>query len=429
MKKISLFFKLNVLYMFRNKTRFILTLLGISIGLCIYILGNVGVDCYLQGLYRDAYNFDSDGVLVYDDKGEAIEKIQNYDSNIRINRYCCDLSHFTTDKDYIYKGVSLNNSINLIGMDCKVVGNIVPYMKNDDTISLAKARLLYGTDFSDDDIKKGTNSIVIEKSTALFWFQKENAVGEYVDVISPHGYDRFIVIGVIEDLPARRSDNMIFNKTIQQSNVEKISNGSIAFTPYKYLSDMAENVAIDWYTFDSSDVEDEGKLNIFIENLKKASIGRRSSVNIITQQDLIEEASQTERTLRVFINTIIIALIAISGFMIVTVYIFSVKERTYEIGVRRALGASGFDIVFQFVIEGIITSLVAFVVVLFICTVACNLTTAILVSKFYIDLRFVFSWKLILSTIGLTVLQGILFSMTPALIASKIRPTEAIRWD
>ena len=70
MKKLFLFFRLNVLYMFRNKARFILTLSGVSIGLLIYMLGNAGVDCYLERLYRNAKDFDTDGILVHDTEGE-----------------------------------------------------------------------------------------------------------------------------------------------------------------------------------------------------------------------------------------------------------------------------------------------------------------------------------------------------------------------
>lgn len=429
MKKLFLFFRLNVLYMFRNKARFILTLSGVSIGLLIYMLGNAGVDCYLERLYRNAKDFDTDGILVHDTEGELIDKIRNYDSNIHINRYCSELVAYSTDKDYIYKGISVNNSIELIGTDGGVVNEAVPYMKNE-TMYLAQARLLYGTGFTEDDIKKGTNSIVIEKSTSLFWFQKENAVGEYVDVVSPYGYDRFVVVGVIEDLPGKRSDNMRYNKTIQHADVAEFNNSSVAYTTYNYLANMMGNHGfMEWYTLNVTGREDGEQIKSLIYNLNENASLFSTPASIITQQVLLEEVGATERTLRVFINAIIVALILISGFMIVTIYVFSVKERTYEIGVRRALGAAEFDIVLQFVIEGVITSLVAYVVVLFFGAVVCNLATACLVSRFYMDIRLVFSWKLILSALGLAVLQGVLFSVLPALIASKIRPTEAIRWD
>lgn len=429
MKKSFLFIRLNVLYMFRNKARFILTLTGITIGLFIYMLGNVGVDCYLDSLYRDAYDFDENSIYVHDMDGEIIDRIRNYDSYARISRCCSTLESYSTDKNYVYKNVSINNSVELVGLNNGIMGGTVPYVKNEG-ISLARAKLLYGNDFSDEDIRNGTNSVIIEKSTALFWFQKENAVGENVDIISPYGYDRFVIVGVIEDLPGRRSDNMKYNKTIQQNITQEFSNSSVAYTTYNYLMNMVKgNGIVEWYTVSTADSKGNDQIENLIEELNSKAAMSGTPVSIITQQRLLEEVSSLERLLRGFINAIVVALILISGFMIVTIYVFSVKERTYEIGVRRALGAAEFDIVVQFVLEGIVTSLVASISVLLFGAVICNLATSYLINKLYMDIRLVFSEKLILSVIGLAMLQGILFSLMPALIASKTRPTEAIRWD
>ena len=144
---------------------------------------------------------------------------------------------------------------------------------------------------------------------------------------------------------------------------------------------------------------------------------------------MLDEVNDLESKMKGFINAIIVVIIIISGFMIVTIYIFSVKERMYEIGVRRALGASEFDIVYQFIIEGIITALVAGIMTMLVSVIACNLATSYLIGELYMDIRLVLSKELIFSMFGVSVLQGIAFCFIPAMIASKIRPTEAIRWD
>lgn len=429
MKKILLYIRLNILYMFRNKARFLLTVIGITIGLFVYMLGNVSVDSYIGSLYKEAYNFDKNSFLVYDEQDEIIGKIQEYSENLHVGRCNIASDSYSVNRDYYYKDIKINNSVNLIGLDNGVINSSIPYISNE-YIALARAEMLYGADFSDQNIKNGENCIIIERSTAVFWFQKENAVGEYLDVITPYGYDRFIVVGVIEDLPSRYSRNLEFNKIVEQNIAKEYNNTSVAYTTYDYLNNMVENSDIEErYIVNLTSQHQDGDIDELISELSEQSIVYGTNASIVSQSRLIDEISDLESKMRGFINAIIAVLILISGFMIVTIYIFSVKERMYEIGVRRALGASETDIICQFIIEGIVTALISSIVTLLLGTVICNLATAYLIGQLYMDIRLVLSNELILSMFGLSILQGIVFCFIPALIASKIRPTEAIRWD
>ncbi|MGN0379366.1 MAG: ABC transporter permease [Butyrivibrio sp.] len=429
MKKVLLYIRLNILYMLRNKARFWLTVGGITIGLFIYMLGNVAVDGYIDSLYKEAYNFDADSLIVYDEKDEIIDKIQELSVDNHICRCNIIDESYTINKDYVYKTTKIKNGVSLIGLDEGVMRSSVPYISNK-YIALTKAKILYGRDFSDEDIKNGENCIIIEKSTALFWFQKENAVGEYVDVISPYGYDRFVVIGIIEDLPSTYGRNLEFNKVIGQNVDREYNNSSVAYTTYDYLNNMVENNSIEErYIVNIGTGNQNEDISTLIRELNEKSVRYGMNVSIVSRSTLVDDVRNLESKMRGFINAIIVVMIIIAGFMIITIYIFSVKERMYEIGVRRALGASEFDIVYQFIMEGIITALTAGVMTFLTGVVVCNLATSYLIGKLYMDIRIVLSRELIFSMFGLSVLQGIVFSFIPALIASKIRPTEAIRWD
>ncbi len=429
MKKILLYIKLNIFYMFRNKARFWLTVLGITIGLFIYLFGNVAVDGYIDSLYKEAYDFDKDSFIVYDEKDKLIGEIKKYDADIRIGKYSIFHTSCDINKDYVYKNVKISNSVNLIGLNNTIEDSSVPYMTNE-SMSLAKAKFLYGRDFSDKDIRRGKNYAIIEKSTAMFWFQKENAIGEYIDVVSPYGYDRFVVIGIIDDLPCTRRKNLEFNKLIEQSVDNNYTNSCVAYTTYSYLNNMVESGDIEErYIVNVGTLDQDEDIAALINGLSEKSSLYDLDVSIVSRSILVEEVRNLESKIKGFINALIVVVILIAGFMIVTIYIFSVKERMYEIGVRRALGASEFDIIYQFVAEGIVTALVAAVITFMAGVVICNLATSYLIGKLYMDMRLVLSRELILSMFGLSVLQGIVFSFAPALIASKIRPTEAIRWD
>lgn len=428
MKKIWLYFRLNILYMFRNRARFILTVLGITIGLLIYVIGNVGVEAYMNSLYKEAYNFEKDCAIVLDDENQIIDRVQSLSNELGIHKCNFVGESYSLNNEYIYKGVKINNAMSLIGIDNKMLNSVVPYISNNN-ILLTKVEIVYGTDFSDEDIDTGKNYIIIEKSTAKYLFQKENAVGEYVDVISPYGYDRFMIIGIIEDLPVTNVKNLIFNRTLREEKETEYYNCMTAYTSYSYLNDMVgeENLQ-KRYIIDFGNVSDEEIFNK-INRLNEECTTYNIDAKIVSQNTMLEEVRILENQISGFINVLIVIMMCISGFMIITIYIFSIKERTYEIGVRRALGASGYDIINQFIIEGIVTAVIAGLITLVIAVVSCNFGTAYFVGSLYMDIKFIMSKEIIFSMFGLSILQGITFCFLPSLIASKIRPTEAIRWD
>ena len=176
MRKILLYIRLNVLYIFRNKARFLLTVTGISLGLLVYILGNVFADGYTDNLYKKAYSFDKDSFIVYDGQKKIINKLESYQKKFQINK--CNISHnaYSTNNEYTYKNIKVKNAVNLIGVNMGVLESAVLHI-NEGDILLEKAKLAYGTDFSDEEIKQGKNCVIIEKSTAVFLYQKERAAG------------------------------------------------------------------------------------------------------------------------------------------------------------------------------------------------------------------------------------------------------------
>jgi putative ABC transport system permease protein len=128
--------------------------------------------------------------------------------------------------------------------------------------------------------------------------------------------------------------------------------------------------------------------------------------------------------------------IAIAGFVITGLALFvgaigimnitfvSVKERTKEIGTRKALGARRRTILLQFLIEAVSISLVGGLVGLVI-TYGIGAGIKALMPA----LPLVFSTVLILTGLGLSVMTGILSGFIPALGASRLDPVEALRYE
>lgn len=423
MKRKILYFNLSLIYLLRNRSRFVLTVVGVVIGLFIFFIGNICIETYVESMYKEVNYFDDDSILIIDSNQKIINNLveRGYSNNLR--KYSMVGSKYIVAKEYIYRDKKISFGINLVGADYNLSNCALPY-KLDEKTMVSKSRLLYGRDINFEDIKLRKNVIIIEKSTAKMLFLDENAVGEYLDVISPYGYDSFEVIGIIEDLPYLKQHNFIFNSYIKNEKIEEVKYYFYAYTPYTYLEDMVDDdIYFKPYVFDKE------KNQISEMDMKMEIEWGDVDYSIITKSQLVAETRIVEKELKGILMIIVIFVILLSSFLNMTMYIFSIKERTYEIGIRRAVGATKLDIILQFVLEGIITALFAFVVTVFISVVICNFASVYFVEKLSIDIKIIIVPKLLFGTAGIAILEGILFSIIPAFIAARIRPTESIRWD
>jgi putative ABC transport system permease protein len=111
----------------------------------------------------------------------------------------------------------------------------------------------------------------------------------------------------------------------------------------------------------------------------------------------------------------------VGGFGIANIMFVSVKERTNLIGIQKALGAKNKFILFQFLIEAIILSLIGGLIGMFLVWVI-----AIILSS-TLDFEFVLSASNMLLGSGLAAFIGLIAGIIPAISASKLDPVEAIR--
>ncbi len=111
----------------------------------------------------------------------------------------------------------------------------------------------------------------------------------------------------------------------------------------------------------------------------------------------------------------------VGGFGIANIMFVSVRERTNQIGIQKALGAKSFFVLMQFLFESVFLSLFGGILGLVIVFIA------VLIARFGFDFELIMSFKNVSMGIMVSLLIGLVAGMIPAYIASKMSPVEAIR--
>lgn len=170
------------------------------------------------------------------------------------------------------------------------------------------------------------------------------------------------------------------------------------------------------------------------EELNDTSMMERmviSQLSSLISSDNIEAVTQDTVSSTVnnidSMTTILIALIGaisliVSGIGVMNIMIVSVYERTREIGVRKAIGATDFDILKQFLIEAILLTTFGGIL---------GVLVGLLfnfVSKF-IGVSFVVNLEVVMISLIFSILIGIIFGIIPAIRASKLKPIEALKYE
>jgi putative ABC transport system permease protein len=132
--------------------------------------------------------------------------------------------------------------------------------------------------------------------------------------------------------------------------------------------------------------------------------------------------------LSLFLTSMAAVSLVVGGIGILNIMLVTVAERTREIGLRKAVGATNGNIMKQFLFEsGVLTSIGGFIGI--IIGVVISFLMSILMKALGFDWSFVISlWSIILA-IGVSVLTGVVFGLYPSWKASRLDPIEALRYE
>jgi putative ABC transport system permease protein len=151
--------------------------------------------------------------------------------------------------------------------------------------------------------------------------------------------------------------------------------------------------------------------------------GSEDDFSLVNQQDILESVTQTTQTLTLFLGAIAAISLFVGGIGIMNIMLVSVRERTREIGLRKALGARESDILLQFMLEALIISLAGALIGLLI-----GVTIALIVNASGIMTATLSPGSMLLA-VAFAMMVGLFFGIAPARSAARLNPIEALRYD
>ena len=368
-----------------NKSRSFLTMLGIIIGISSVImlvgfttgtsedinnsLDNLGANVLTVNIHND------DNTLTYSDikdqKFNFVEKV------------------LPTSQGRNYaKTKSNSSSVTLIGT-------------TSDFLSVQKLHLNDGRNLSDLDIEKSSKVVLIGSEVASNLFENKNPLGEKILL----GSNYYTVIGVLED-----------------GNTSNSNIGGSIITPITTYSKISNDDTISTLYFVANEDLKDTKM---VESIINSQLGRLIStenIEIVTQDTISETAGEIDSMTNLLIGLVGAISLIVSGIGVMNIMIVSVSERTREIGVRKAIGATDFDILKQFLIEAILLTSFGGVIGII---VGCLFS---FISE-WVGTTFVLSLPTVLVALSFSVATGIIFGIIPAIRASKLKPIDALKHD
>jgi putative ABC transport system permease protein len=311
--------------------------------------------------------------------------------------------------------------------DVTVIGVTPSYM------NIYPAAVASGRFITENDLSEIANNCVIGDQAKRKLFGFKPVLGEHIKL----GDEWFTVIGVMSD---RGHAAKFSSATIRDQNLDVYVPVSTSQAKFGIEKDLVKtNVAYSGgtYTANQSKVQpeidditiklrpdaDAGEAASIVSRILTRRHNKAEDFSVTVPEELLRQSQATERIFNVVMMAIASISLMVGGIGIMNIMLASVLERTHEIGIRRALGATARTVTSQFLSEAVILSMSGGLMGL---ALGYAMTQAI---STYAAWRTVVTPISMLLAFGVSVATGVVFGYYPARQAARKDPIEALRYE
>jgi len=394
----------------KNKLRTFLSGFTVALGIFIFIV-LFGFGNGLKNQFKEFFLDDATNVLtIFPSK--TSKPYKGFKTNRQIEFKNDDIIDLEKNFKFFLENISpritryAQSSFKLESNNYRTVGVSPSY------IYFEKHVLMKGRYINNDDVTSKKKYAVIGRLVAQDLFGTDvDPLGEYINIDSSN----FKIIGIFKDSGGDNEERVIVmpyttRQLLEKSN-DKINQILVSFRPeLGYIGAVAFEDKIRNFFEVKKSIDPSDPRGIFIRNVAKDLKNNQTFSSVL--QYIVTFVG---------LGTLLAGIIGISNIMV-----FVVKERTKELGVRKALGASPNAIVGTILLESIfITTLFGYIGMIFGVVLLNNMGSS-LAEDYFIKNPYVDSYTAIFSTIIL-IIFGAIAGYIPAKRASKISPIEAMR--
>lgn len=378
--------------------------LGLFIFMVLFGIGNGLQNAFQQGFTRDAQNL----ITIFTGRTTSAYAGLQADRMVNLNNKDYDALTQSQPEKVQYATPRLSTNLNVIYG--KESGNYQISGANDHEANIENRKLLNGRFFTARDIANNYYVAVIGRMVQRDLIKNGNPVGKELEING----SIFKVIGVFADEGGDWDERMI---SIPITTLQQMKKGSDT------LSTVF--IAYDERLQPQEAIEYGKKLETELKNRKKVSPEDQNGVRIRNNAEDLKDSFTF-----LFVITIIVGFIGMGTLLagiigISNIMVYIVKERTQEIGVRKAIGAKPNSIIALIMQESIVITVISGFIGVGIGVLTLNLIGDRLEAYFIKDPCV--GWGLIIMAFICLVMAGLIAGFVPAYRASKIKPIEALR--
>lgn len=272
-------------------------------------------------------------------------------------------------------------------------------------LELERGRWLKGV-----DVDNHTCVAVVSASTATDLLGRTDVVGESLQLDGMS----FEIVGVLAEDDSDDAISALLGDSYE------------VYVPYTTLIRLANNVTTSVTTFYASGT-DTTSLDSAEAALKTALLERfdndEDAFSIFNQSSVMEALDSVTGTLSLLLGGIAAISLIVGGIGIMNIMLVSVTERTREIGIRKAIGASRGIIMLQFLIEAFVLSIMGCIIGIILSWAAIQIIDKVGGVSYSLDTG------VVLIALAFSLLVGLIFGLYPANKAAKKRPIEALHYN